>query len=165
MGASQPALRTTASDSVQAYQQDRGKRCGSAAAAGEEKQFISRATAKRMGLKTYFTGQPCKRGGVAERKVSSRNCLCPACMKPIAQADREYQARRYLEQKAAILERDRQRYQRDREKILSRRSERREHVREAGRRHYANNRSSVLDRRREYRETNPYIVAALTLRA
>lgn len=34
--------------------------------------------AKHLGLKTYFTGVACKRGGVAERRLNG-DCLCVAC--------------------------------------------------------------------------------------
>lgn len=34
--------------------------------------------AKAMGLKTYYTGQPCKRGGIAERSLNG-DCQCRAC--------------------------------------------------------------------------------------
>jgi len=36
---------------------------------------IMRADAKRLGLKRYCTGRPCKRGHVAERLVSVRICV------------------------------------------------------------------------------------------
>jgi hypothetical protein len=38
-------------------------------------KIISRAEAKRRGLKTYFTGRPCKRGHVSERRVGSQTCV------------------------------------------------------------------------------------------
>jgi hypothetical protein len=40
-------------------------------------QIISRADAKALGLKHYFTSEPCRRGHVVERLVSSGGC--PAC--------------------------------------------------------------------------------------
>lgn len=36
---------------------------------------IDRQTAKSLGLKRYFTGNPCKKGHVAERWVSSLTCI------------------------------------------------------------------------------------------
>jgi len=42
-------------------------------------QAKSPKEAKLMGLKTYFTGVSCKRGGVAERRVNG-DCLCDACV-------------------------------------------------------------------------------------
>ena len=40
-------------------------------------EVISRADAKARGLKRYCTGEPCKRGHVAERRVS--DCGCVVC--------------------------------------------------------------------------------------
>ena len=39
----------------------------------------NRKQAKALGLKTYFTGKPCKRGGIADRKLNG-DCLCGACL-------------------------------------------------------------------------------------
>jgi hypothetical protein len=58
--------------------------------------IISRAEARALGLKRYFTGEPCKRGHVAERGVS-----CPGCMECIRG--------RMRERRAANLERARER--------------------------------------------------------
>jgi len=38
----------------------------------------NRKEAKAQGLKTYFTGKPCKRGGIAERRLNG-DCLCEQC--------------------------------------------------------------------------------------
>ena len=43
-------------------------------------KIISRKEAKEKGLKTYFTGKPCKWGKYEERRVSSTKCLCENCM-------------------------------------------------------------------------------------
>jgi hypothetical protein len=37
-------------------------------------EIISRAAALSKGLKTYFTGKPCKRGHVVERRVDTGDC-------------------------------------------------------------------------------------------
>jgi len=37
--------------------------------------IISRAEARALGLKRYFTGKPCQRGHVAERGVISLDCV------------------------------------------------------------------------------------------
>jgi len=39
----------------------------------------NRKEAEKEGLKTYFTGKPCKRGGIAERRLNG-DCLCDACL-------------------------------------------------------------------------------------
>src|SRR5258707_2011083 len=40
-------------------------------------EIISRSEAKAKGLKRYFTGEPCKRGHIAERLIS--DCTCVQC--------------------------------------------------------------------------------------
>lgn len=42
-------------------------------------QIISRAQAKELGLKRYFTGKPCKRGHISLRRATSGQCI--ECMK------------------------------------------------------------------------------------
>jgi hypothetical protein len=37
--------------------------------------IISRAEAKALGLKRFFTGKPCKHGHVAERRVGNYACV------------------------------------------------------------------------------------------
>ena len=36
--------------------------------------IITRAEAKKLGLKSYFTGNPCQKGHIATRRVSNANC-------------------------------------------------------------------------------------------
>jgi len=38
-------------------------------------EIVSRKDARALGLKRYFTGKPCKRGHVAERRVSIKGCV------------------------------------------------------------------------------------------
>ena len=40
---------------------------------------VNRKQAQALGLKTYFTGKPCKRGGIADRRLNG-DCLCDACL-------------------------------------------------------------------------------------
>lgn len=42
--------------------------------------LIDRATAKAHGLEKYFPGRKCKRGGLGERRVIEKRCLCAACL-------------------------------------------------------------------------------------
>ena len=49
---------------------------------------ITRQAAKARGLTRYYTGKPCKRGHVVERRVSTRDCM--ACKR---ETDREAQRR------------------------------------------------------------------------
>jgi len=41
----------------------------------EQKEFVSLALAKQLGLKLYFTGKPCKKGHISERYVKNRGCV------------------------------------------------------------------------------------------
>lgn len=50
-------------------------------------QIISRADAKRIGMKRYFTGRPCPKGHIAERYVSSPGC--PECKAEVTKQLRE----------------------------------------------------------------------------
>jgi hypothetical protein len=54
------------------------------------KKIITRAEAKVQGLQRYFTGKPCKRGHIVERRTSGGNCvICWAewCAKHPARMD------------------------------------------------------------------------------
>jgi len=42
-------------------------------------QAKSPKEARQLGLKTYFTSVPCKRGGIAQRRING-DCLCEACI-------------------------------------------------------------------------------------
>lgn len=42
---------------------------------GKLKVIISREEAKRLGLRRYFTGEPCIKGHVCERKVANYACV------------------------------------------------------------------------------------------
>ena len=58
-----------------------------------------RAAAKAEGKKTYFTGKPCIRGHIAERRVDGKVCVqCRAeDREKNREANREYQNKRYCE--------------------------------------------------------------------
>jgi hypothetical protein len=42
-------------------------------------KLITKQQAKDLGLKEYFTGKPCKSGGISPRSVSEGRCLCDIC--------------------------------------------------------------------------------------
>lgn len=46
-------------------------------------KIISRKEASSQGLKYYFTGKPCKRGGIANRIVRNADCMCNKCVDAI----------------------------------------------------------------------------------
>lgn len=66
-------------------------------------KLISREHAKRLGLKRYFTGKPCKSGHVAERFTFS-NGKCVTCAADRTKARR---ASQWLESPAAKRARER----------------------------------------------------------
>jgi len=72
---------------------------------------ISRADAKARGLTRYFTGNPCKRGHIAERSVSSFGCL--VCK---SQLQKEYSARN----PGVISETNKRYYYANHERMLAR---------------------------------------------
>lgn len=42
--------------------------------------LISKSDARDRGLKHYFTGTPCKRGGIGERRSKDGSCVCYQCV-------------------------------------------------------------------------------------
>lgn len=107
---------------------------------------MTRKEAKAAGLKWYLTGEPCKNGHIAERRVS--DALCVECSKAkrlkTADGQREYMAR-YREEKGAELRAyDRQRYAADAEA-----------KREWHRAHYAANIEAKREKAARWRMANP----------
>jgi len=51
---------------------------------------ISRKEAKDKGLKYYFTGKPCRNGGVSIRRVNNYDCLCDNCKKVRVDSGRDW---------------------------------------------------------------------------
>lgn len=92
--------------------------------------IISRADAKRAGLKYYFTGKPCKYGHVALRYISSPCVECAFSEKSLAQRAewkannienrREYNRAYHLKNKTKCNELSKARYYKNRERVLQR---------------------------------------------
>ena len=51
-------------------------------------KLISHKEAKRRGLTRYFTGKPCKRGHISERRINNHTCI-----KCVRETSKGYQAR------------------------------------------------------------------------
>ena len=78
--------------------------------------IISRTKAKELGLKRYFTGEPCKYGHVSERLII--NCVCITCQYNLTnrlrkensdkykQQNRRYRQKEYLFNRNDILNRN-----------------------------------------------------------
>ena len=54
--------------------------------------IITRAEAKALGLKRYFTGRQCQEGNVHPYRTSDGNCACPACMERRREQHKPYLA-------------------------------------------------------------------------
>src|SRR6516162_8367059 len=108
--------------------------------------IIGRAEARALGLKRYFTGKPCKHGHVAERVVSSPDCVqCrrgrvrgwrAANPEKVREGDRE----RARKSRAADPERIRENARKWRAANL-------EMARERDRLHYAKNKDRILSQK------------------
>ena len=67
-------------------------------------RIISRAEAKALGLKHYFTGKPCEHGHVAERWVGNSACIeCDRARTANPEKARERNRLRYVKNKDKIL--------------------------------------------------------------
>ena len=106
------------------------------------KEIISRSEAKALGLKEYYTGKPCKHGHIAERYVSTRQCV--ECMrlrfdynkswyetnrediiekkKVCRKANPEYHKAYYEANKESISEKSKARYEANPEVVFLRRT-------------------------------------------
>lgn len=75
--------------------------------------LINRSTAASVGLKTFFTGAPCKRGHVALRRVCSSVCV---------QCQIEFDRKKWLEKREILAPRNRARHYENRDaRLLARR--------------------------------------------
>lgn len=124
-------------------------------------KVISRAEAKRLGLKRFFTGKPCIRGHVAERVVSNKACVECAAIRDRAykNANREllreqakaryangadYRREYYLKNKEKYKERADRRYREKRDEILALQKQR-----------FAENPGLTAEKNKRYRDRHP----------
>lgn len=83
-------------------------------------KIITRAEAKEKGLPRFFTGIPCKRGHISERKTASNNCI--ECDKVLSRGNPKKLAymREYLEKnRERENARCREWYQKNKEAVLN----------------------------------------------
>lgn len=122
-------------------------------------KIITRAEAKSLGLKTYFTGKTCTRGGVAERLVSNKTCLCDQCKEATAarkhnwlQVNMDSVLRRNREwrgkNKDKVSEYNRRAYTNNREDRIH-----------ASREYYIKNRTSIQEANKIYRDKKRNLLA------
>lgn len=98
-------------------------------------EIISRGEAKERGLKLYFTGQPCIRGHIDQRRVSSASCL--TCLK-------ENFSSWYKENSDLVKKKALARYYKNINKNRS-----------ASLEYYHKNKDDCRDRAKRWREENP----------
>lgn len=104
--------------------------------------LIPRQVALARGLRNYFTGKPCRRGHMDERKADRKYCLTCKLEK-----DREKCALPDMKAKRAAY--DRQRWENDRDYMV-----------EKNRSYYAKNADAVNAQKREYRVENLEMLTA-----
>ncbi|AVX11474.1 MULTISPECIES: hypothetical protein [Pseudomonadaceae] len=73
-------------------------------------QVISKKEAKVMGLQHFFTGKPCKRNGLAPRRVNGGRCTCVACRAHIADRVANYKTANPEKERARLREAAKKRY-------------------------------------------------------
>lgn len=119
-------------------------------------EVISRKDALALGLKSYFTGKPCKHGHVSERQSTNGNCL--ECLKIKKEQNPEYY--REIKRKSAEAHKEANKarlqdyYNNNKEKVKKRASDwkksNKERSRENNRKWYRNNKTKALESARGY---------------
>ena len=151
-------------------------------------ELISRKEALSRGLSMYFTGKPCARGGIAERRVNGRACSCSACQ----QLRSDNALAKYKEDPSAAIARVRDYQRRNPEQVKARAREwqksnvehrailksawyreNREHELQQAKDRYLQNRDEILqnkaehdlqvrkllsEKQREWRRKNPHVM-------
>ena len=120
----------------------------------------SREEAKRLESKFYFTGEPCKRGHIALRKVAG---ACVECAREDAKASNSKRARYFREYSARpeVKERQHEWYLRNREVVIARanttpKTKKREYQEAWKRKNVDAVRADTKSRRRKHRQATPH---------
>lgn len=129
---------------------------------------ISKKEAEAAGMDFYFTGKPCKNGGIAPRRTSNYQCTCETCKSMDIERTKRYveenkervaeYKKKWAEENQEHLKYRMAQYYRDNEDVIKERSRRRrvekpEECREADRDWYERNREYALEKAKEYRES------------
>lgn len=143
---------------------------------GELQEIISRADARDMGLKRYFSGKPCIKSHVDQRYVSDKKCL--SCtkerlarwVKRNPEKSKAIKDRHRLNNIEEIRSRQRERFEQDPEpsraagrryarknagKLKEYREKNKEKISANRRRWYLENRETILEKQRLERASNP----------
>lgn len=108
-------------------------------------QIVSLEEAKRLGLKHYFTGKPCKRGHIQQRLTSCRKCL---------DCQTGYYEERKEEWSAKGAEYRRQNPEKKRQQDRDYRDKNRDRIHKRKKEYWQRTRTEQLARKKEYREKN-----------
>jgi hypothetical protein len=137
-------------------------------------EIVTRKQALEQGLKSYFTGKPCKRGHLAARRTSDSWCreCATAKTKAYAQANAEAISEKKKARRLADIERIREHKksywaankERFQEKHRAYQSANRERVRAANNAYQKSNRVSINDRNRTRYQLEPQFRSSLLLR-
>lgn len=80
--------------------------------------IITRKEAVEKNLKKYLTGKPCKRGHVAERRVSTNDCVECSKERQRSKKEKERKSKHYFDNREEYLKRASSRYQNKRLEII-----------------------------------------------
>lgn len=103
--------------------------------------IISRKEAKKLKLKHYFTGEPCKKGHIVKRKTGNGQCM--QCAKEWQQDNKEYFSKYYQENPDKAKERVRKWKQDNKDK-----------VKEINRKYYQENSDKLKEINRKWQQEN-----------
>lgn len=115
--------------------------------------FVSRSQSKTSGDKYYFTGQPCKRGHIAQRLVSNMSCVeCVAMTK--ATRDKAY----YVKNKDKVIARVEKWVASNREHVRKYHDQyyqlNADHLIQASTERYADNKDAIRVQQKQYYDSN-----------
>lgn len=118
-------------------------------------EVISKADAIKLGLTHYFTGVPCKNGGVSPRSVKGSKCACSGCKAVKAKTNRKH----YDENRESYIERARNHYLSDTDKVKAYKAEwaskNSERLKLAKQKYYVDNKQKINDACAMRRKLNP----------
>lgn len=80
--------------------------------------LLSREDAEKSGLKHYFTGQPCKHGHIAPRRVSSTDCTVCSLERQRTDAVKQHKRAYYEKNKELLRSKAADRYVKNREAVI-----------------------------------------------
>lgn len=118
-------------------------------------EIILRREAKSKGLDRFYTGKPCKRGELSERRTHDGKCLCDPCWEFRRQLKRNH----YQENKEIVLKRNREWQEKNADRVNEYAKEYREEnkasISEQKKAWYQDNRDKVLERVKSRYHQNP----------